>query len=83
MVGQAAQIHTRSHISPVAPDGTLLRRIKGEYNEMPSLRLSVEQAMRLWSLDRLTCACVLDALVETGFLQLDGHRMYTRAHGGY
>ena len=39
----------------------LLSRIRGEFREMPGLRLSLEQAMRLWSLDRATCVDVLDA----------------------
>ena len=46
----------------------ILRRICGEYLEMPGLRLKQEQAQRLWGLDGATCAQLLDALVETGFL---------------
>ena len=33
----------------------LLSRVRGEFREMPGLRLSLEQAMRLWALDRATC----------------------------
>ena len=40
----------------------LLSRIRGEFREMPRLRLSLEQAMRLWSLDRATCVDVLTAV---------------------
>lgn len=68
---------------PSVPESVLLRRVRGEYNEMPSLQLSVEQAMRLWSLDHLTCARVLDTLAQTGFLQLDDRGRYVRTHGGY
>lgn len=46
----------------------ILRRVCGEYLEMPGLRLKPEQAQRLWGLDRQTCLQVLDALVGTGFL---------------
>jgi hypothetical protein len=46
----------------------LLRRVCGEYLEMPGLRLKEEQARRLWGLDRQTCAHVLDSLVRDGFL---------------
>lgn len=43
-------------------------RIRGEYAEMPGLRLTVPQACRLWQLDRPTCEGALEALVRDGFL---------------
>ena len=43
-------------------------RVRGEYLEMPGLRLTSEQARRLWRLDESACDAVLDALVESGFL---------------
>jgi hypothetical protein len=46
----------------------LLRRIQGEYLEMPGLRLTPAQAQRLWGVDRATCDAVLDALVDRKFL---------------
>jgi hypothetical protein len=46
----------------------ILRRVCGEYLEMPGLRLKEEQARRLWGLDHQTCAFVLDSLVRDGFL---------------
>jgi len=46
----------------------ILRRICGEYLEMPGLRLKQEQAQRLWGLDRARCAQLLRVLVESGFL---------------
>lgn len=46
----------------------LLRRIYGEYLEMPGLKLKKEQAQRLWGLDAKTCTELLDVLVEAGFL---------------
>ena len=45
-----------------------LRRVKGEYLEMPGLRLTIAQAQRLWGLDRAVCDALLDALVEAKFL---------------
>jgi hypothetical protein len=56
-----------------------LDRVRGEYLEMPGLRLTLAQAARLWSLDHGTCARVLYALVEARFLIVtsDGH--YARA----
>ena len=45
-----------------------LRRIRGEYLEMPGLRLTTQQAQRLWNLDHVTCEVLLNALVDTQFL---------------
>jgi hypothetical protein len=56
------------HIAPAQED--ILRRICGEYLEMPGLRLKREQAQRLWGLDGATCAELLDTLVASGFLCL-------------
>ncbi len=50
------------------PVRELLQRIRGEYLEMPGLRLTPEQARRLWSLDLGTCVSLLEALVESRFL---------------
>lgn len=61
----------------------LLRRVRGEFNEMPGMRLTIEQAMRLWSLDRTACADVLSSLVTVHFLALDPYGRYHRAHAGY
>ncbi|HLG54300.1 MAG TPA: hypothetical protein VI485_03150 [Vicinamibacterales bacterium] len=56
-----------------ASDEQLLHRIRGEYLEMPGLRLSPEQARRLWALDAPTCVRLLECLVQARFLQcLDG-----------
>lgn len=45
-----------------------LRRIQGEYTEMPGLRLTPAQAQRLWGLDRAVCDALLGALVDAKFL---------------
>ena len=47
---------------------TLAARIRGEYQEMPGLRLTLPQACRLWQLDRVMCETILAALVAEGFL---------------
>jgi hypothetical protein len=47
---------------------TALRRVKGEYLEMPGLRLTPAQAQRLWGLDREVCHALLGALVDARFL---------------
>ena len=46
----------------------VLRRVRGEYIEMPGLRLTTAQAQRLWGLDRAACDALLGALVDANFL---------------
>lgn len=46
----------------------ILRRIKGEFDEMPGLRLTPAQAARLWGLDHATCEHTLARLVEQRIL---------------
>ena len=46
----------------------LAPRIRGEYREMPGLRLTLDQACRLWQVDVHTCEMLLDHLVGEGFL---------------
>ena len=46
----------------------MLRRIQGEFLEMPGLRLTCRQAQRLWNLDQLVCESLLAALVDVHFL---------------
>ena len=47
----------------------ILDRVRGEYLEMPGLRLTQPQAQRLWGLDAQTCGRILDLLLENGFLR--------------
>ena len=47
----------------------ILRRIEGEYREMPGMCVTAPQAQRLWGLDTTTCAFVLRTLVERGILR--------------
>jgi hypothetical protein len=46
----------------------ILRRICGEFLEMPGLRLTLPQAQRLWGLDADTCAQLLQSLTDQHFL---------------
>ena len=46
----------------------VLRRVQGEFLEMPGLRLTEAQARRLWGLDAASCGALLGALVEAKFL---------------
>ena len=60
---------------PIARTGMdyMLRRIQGEFREMPGLRLTCRQAQRLWNLDQLVCESLLAALVDVRFLvECDG-----------
>jgi hypothetical protein len=50
------------------PLDDVLRRVQGEYIEMPGLRLTPAQAQRLWGLDRAACDALLGALVDAKFL---------------
>ncbi len=50
------------------PHDDVLRRVQGEYTEMPGLRLTLAQAQRLWNLDRTACNSLLGALVDAKFL---------------
>jgi hypothetical protein len=50
------------------PFEEVIRRVQGEYIEMPGLRLTPAQAQRLWGLDRLACDTLLGALVDAKFL---------------
>lgn len=51
------------------PTHQLLLRVMSAFDEMPTLSLTFAQAMRLWSLDRATCRCVLDTLIAQRFLR--------------
>lgn len=46
-----------------------LRRIRGEYREMPGLKLTVPQAARLWHVDAPSVERMLDSLVADGLLR--------------
>jgi hypothetical protein len=46
----------------------VLRRVQGEFMEMPGLRLTEPQARRLWGLDETSCRALLRALVDAKFL---------------
>lgn len=60
------------------PHSALLTRIRGEYLEMPGLRLTLEQAQRLCGVERVLCKTVLDALVEAKFLCVRSDGAYAR-----
>ena len=53
---------------PVRPNDEVLRRVQGEFMEMPGLRLTEAQARRLWGLDEAACVAMLGTLVDANFL---------------
>lgn len=53
---------------PGRPPDDVLRRVQGEYIEMPGLRLTTAQAQRLWGLDQAACDALLATLVDAKFL---------------
>ncbi len=60
------------------PPRDLVQRVRGEYLEMPGLRLTTEQAKRLWSLDLATCRSILETLVDAKFLMRSRDGRYCR-----
>jgi hypothetical protein len=48
---------------------TLFERVRGEFNEMPGLQLTIAQASRLWGMEQAACRRVIDALVDAAFLR--------------
>ena len=60
----------------------VLRRIQGEFTEMPGLRLTPAQAQRLWGLDRTVCDELLEALVKAKFLSQTRDGSFIKTNGG-
>ena len=46
----------------------VISRVRGEFEEMPGLRLTERQAQKLWALDAAACTTVLHTLVDHCFL---------------
>ena len=58
-----------------------VERVRGEFREMPGLRLTVPQAARLWGLEISACEEVLDVLIRSAFLKKTPSGAVTRAGG--
>ncbi len=56
------------HAPRVRHHDDIVRRIQGEFLEMPGLRLTEPQARRLWALEPSLCSAVLAELIDDGFL---------------
>jgi hypothetical protein len=64
--------HARRH-------DALLQRVRGEFFEMPGLRLTEAQARRLWGIEPDVCATLLQALVDVKFLIRTAEGIFVRA----
>ena len=62
----------------MSPNLSLLNRVRSEFIEMPGLRLRIDQAQRLWNLDRAICESVLRSLVDAKFLARFDDDLYAR-----
>lgn len=60
-------------------DEALLARIVGEYEEMPGLSLTPQQAQRLWRLDEATCRASLNFLVHRRVLAVTPRGRYVKS----
>lgn len=47
----------------------MTRRVRAEFEEMPGLTLTVQQASRLFGLDHTTCRAIVNQLVGTSYLR--------------
>jgi hypothetical protein len=57
----------------------LVHRVCAEFIEMPGLRLTFAQAVRLWGLTPTVCRRVIDELIAEGFLRQTASGMVIRA----
>jgi hypothetical protein len=47
----------------------LVDRVRGEFNEMPGLQLTIPQAARLLGIEQNACRDVIETLVASSFLR--------------
>jgi len=57
--------------------------VRGEFQEVPGLRLTKPQFQRLWGLDPPTCDALVTALVDDNFLKQTPNGTYARAEDSY
>jgi hypothetical protein len=72
-----AGVERTGSTAPEIP-ATLLARVRGEFLEMPGLRLTIWQAARLWGLEGAVSERVLARLEEAGFLLRTGDGAFMR-----
>jgi hypothetical protein len=57
----------------------LVRRIVAEFDDMPGLALTVQQASRFLGIDHGACTRILDELRRDGMLRCTAQNLYVRA----
>jgi hypothetical protein len=57
----------------------LVDRVRGEFNEMPGLQLTIPQAARLLGIEQDACRDVIEKLVASSFLRRTSAGMVVRA----
>jgi hypothetical protein len=57
----------------------LVDRVRGEFNEMPGLQLTMPQAAKLLGIEPDACRDVIDALVDAAFLRRTATGLIVRA----
>ena len=62
-----------------APLAALLQRVREQYRDMPELKLTKPQAMRLFGVAPSVCAAMLRALVMENFLCRTGDGLFVRS----
>ncbi len=62
--------------------GDWLQIIRGEFTEVPGLRLTKKQVQRMWGLDPQTCDELIDLLVAAKFLRQTDNTSYVRVSLG-
>jgi DNA-binding IclR family transcriptional regulator len=60
----------------------IISAIRGEFDEMPGMKLTHEQICRLWHLEHHEAERVIRSLTRSGFLRRDGQNRYGRAIDG-
>lgn len=70
--------HDMPLLYPVVAGDALMVRALHDFDEMPTLQLTLAQAMRLWDLERPTCQKLLDTLVDARLLRINAAGRYAR-----
>ena len=60
------------------PSSELVTRAMREFDELPTLRITLDQAMRLLDADRATCTTVLEELIAADVIRRDNAGRYSR-----
>jgi len=65
---KALPVDLSSYRRPVATASDVIERVRGEFVEMRGFSPTVDQAVRLFQINREECGRILTGLVEEGFL---------------